>query len=971
MKTKWVFLILSVTLIPISAIAQIPEQEGIIITVTSDAKAKVAHTLFPEPFVSSVDVNLISDQISGILALDEDNILLVTTQDKDMLNIASLGATKVDLTYNANIISYKSGIFKINYHSDEQSKVILPPLSKLVSLNTIPMEVNEREFVLPPGEIVLSYSIRQVTSQEFSISQNDAEYLIEFITGAKIEELSADSNEIRFNIKDKAVILGIIPTSLFLDIQDASLNEEKVDFQKFFQNSTHSWIRIDPHEKGTIKIFNKIPEKTPEGGGCLIATATFGTEMAPQVQQLRELRDSTVLSTESGTSFMSGFNQIYYSFSPIIADFERQNPIFKETVRISITPMLFSLSILDHVEINSEQDMIGYGVVAIMMNIGMYIFIPAAIIYKVQSIRTSIRPHSNQSIISKYTINTALKYSLFGLIVLTVLIISVNSAFAQEAPSEDPEELHPIQAILDMAQESANEAVGDDSSSTASTLLEMAELEYQKAIDALNSGDVDGAEESALVAMALFEDATETAGGDSEQLVLDQLPPGFGAAVDSTADNENIQGQGLGVGSIPPGIMKQLLAQDIFNIQNEIVESDFDVENLQNLASSNNVNLDFTPYQNSVNQAKALLAAGDIPNAKNQLAAAEQIKDELIQQMQEQISEDNPQEEEFIENTIAEINQMLENRENLGLTQKAIRELQNALEVLESGDTDAALEITKGNSEYAKEIRESRGNSGNAPPGQGDETPGNSGNAPPGQGDETPGNSGNAPPGQGDETPGNSGNGGGPSEIPGFGAAGENPSEEAFENGQGVGLGKIPPGLAELFGYTEAVNNGGGPSEIPGFGAAGENPSEEAFENGQGVGLGKIPPGLAAIFESIDFNYDDDWEDDPVNSDYDRTVNPGYLKSLEKQLDARQKAQEAREAAAAKINNRLQSFCDEHPSHQRCTDGQPGQGGGDTPGQGGGDTPGQGGGDTPGQGGGDTPGQGGGDTPDKGNGKKK
>ncbi|MDA1125249.1 MAG: peptidylprolyl isomerase, partial [Crenarchaeota archaeon] len=38
-----------------------------------------------------------------------------------------------------------------------------------------------------------------------------------------------------------------------------------------------------------------------EGGGCLIATATYGSELAPQVQFLREIRDNTVLQTQSGT----------------------------------------------------------------------------------------------------------------------------------------------------------------------------------------------------------------------------------------------------------------------------------------------------------------------------------------------------------------------------------------------------------------------------------------------------------------------------------------------------------------------------------------------------------------------------------------------------------------------------------------------------------------------------------------------
>jgi peptidyl-prolyl cis-trans isomerase B (cyclophilin B) len=90
------------------------------------------------------------------------------------------------------------------------------------------------------------------------------------------------------------------------------------------------------------------------------------------------------LSTESGTAFMSGFNQFYYSFSPIIADLERENPIFKEAVKISIAPMLSSLSILNFVDINSETDMLSYGIGIILMNVGMYFAVPAIIIYKIR-----------------------------------------------------------------------------------------------------------------------------------------------------------------------------------------------------------------------------------------------------------------------------------------------------------------------------------------------------------------------------------------------------------------------------------------------------------------------------------------------------------------------------------------------------------------------------------------------------------
>ena len=120
-----------------------------------------------------------------------------------------------------------------------------------------------------------------------------------------------------------------------------------------------------------------IQENNNEGGGCLIATAAFGSEISPQVQQLREIRDNIVMQTSSGKSFMTEFNQIYYSFSPQIADYERENSIFKEAVKVTLTPMLASFSLLAHVPIDTEQEMLGYGIGVILLNVGMYFVAPA------------------------------------------------------------------------------------------------------------------------------------------------------------------------------------------------------------------------------------------------------------------------------------------------------------------------------------------------------------------------------------------------------------------------------------------------------------------------------------------------------------------------------------------------------------------------------------------------------------------
>ena len=116
----------------------------------------------------------------------------------------------------------------------------------------------------------------------------------------------------------------------------------------------------------------------PRGGGCLIATATYGSEMATEVQQLRELRDNQLLQTASGTQFMTMFNDVYYSFSPTIADMEREHPLFKEAVKIAITPMISSLSLMDGA--NSESEVLGIGLSVIMLNLGMYLGIPAVVI---------------------------------------------------------------------------------------------------------------------------------------------------------------------------------------------------------------------------------------------------------------------------------------------------------------------------------------------------------------------------------------------------------------------------------------------------------------------------------------------------------------------------------------------------------------------------------------------------------------
>ena len=140
------------------------------------------------------------------------------------------------------------------------------------------------------------------------------------------------------------------------------------------------WTDVSTFSKNASTEFAKeiTNVKSGNGGGCLIATATYGSEIADEVQHLRELRDNQLLQTESGTAFMGMFNDVYYSFSPIIADYERENPYFKEAVKLAITPMISSLSLMENAE--SESEVVGLGLSVIALNLGMYLGVPAIVI---------------------------------------------------------------------------------------------------------------------------------------------------------------------------------------------------------------------------------------------------------------------------------------------------------------------------------------------------------------------------------------------------------------------------------------------------------------------------------------------------------------------------------------------------------------------------------------------------------------
>jgi len=211
------------------------------------------------------------------------------------------------------------------------------------------------------------------------------------------QNIQTDTDPIKFRILQLHFVnVENAYSIVYVNIEDwfryevGAFHQVVENFEVMFDGKMQSILfQEDPVYKQIISDVKQKPEPEPlppaRIGGCLIATASYGSELAPQVQHLRELRDNVVLQTESGSAFMSGFNQFYYSFSPIVADYERENPAFKEAVKLTITPLLASLTLLQYADINSESEMFGYGIGVILLNIGMYFIAPAVLIMKIRS----------------------------------------------------------------------------------------------------------------------------------------------------------------------------------------------------------------------------------------------------------------------------------------------------------------------------------------------------------------------------------------------------------------------------------------------------------------------------------------------------------------------------------------------------------------------------------------------------------
>ena len=119
--------------------------------------------------------------------------------------------------------------------------------------------------------------------------------------------------------------------------------------------------------------------------GCIIATAAYGSELAPEVAYMRHVRDVMIGSTWAGRALVEGWNAFYYSWSPPIAALIANSKELQITSRILLVPLVATVhSIAFIYAVLSSFDLTLASVIAfllaVILSTSIYIIIPTLVL---------------------------------------------------------------------------------------------------------------------------------------------------------------------------------------------------------------------------------------------------------------------------------------------------------------------------------------------------------------------------------------------------------------------------------------------------------------------------------------------------------------------------------------------------------------------------------------------------------------
>jgi hypothetical protein len=123
---------------------------------------------------------------------------------------------------------------------------------------------------------------------------------------------------------------------------------------------------------------------------CIIATAAYGSEMAPDVVYMRYVRDGLIGSTPIGHPIVQVWNAFYYSWSPPVAAAIAESSLLQAIFRILLLPLVAIVHITAWIFAALGSENLASAVafiVAAVLSTCTYIVLPALVLRRVLTLR--------------------------------------------------------------------------------------------------------------------------------------------------------------------------------------------------------------------------------------------------------------------------------------------------------------------------------------------------------------------------------------------------------------------------------------------------------------------------------------------------------------------------------------------------------------------------------------------------------
>jgi len=129
----------------------------------------------------------------------------------------------------------------------------------------------------------------------------------------------------------------------------------------------------------------------PPGPRCVIVTAAYGSEMAPDVVYMRFVRDNLIGFSPMGRTLVAAFNAFYYSWSPSVAKVIAGNELLRAIFRVVLLPLIgivritvLSFTAMTNIAGSTDLASVVAFLVAAVMTVAVYVAFPVLVALEIK-----------------------------------------------------------------------------------------------------------------------------------------------------------------------------------------------------------------------------------------------------------------------------------------------------------------------------------------------------------------------------------------------------------------------------------------------------------------------------------------------------------------------------------------------------------------------------------------------------------